>query len=165
MDLVGRAFRSENTIVYVKSINKSSRKGTSYNTIVFSKRKFSYNLGYNTMPENSITYVFPIETDKNIVLKAKAMFELNYIACHAIVKNAKVVKSSRHIIYSGYGILLWGLHSVNIYQYYIRVQPMTEDVSNYYRLGKHITKKDYNKIFHKVKQLKKDFDKLWTDVV
>lgn len=155
MDLVGKAFRNENTIVYVKSKN-----GTSYDTIVFSKEKFSYNLGYNIMPGTSITYVFPIETDSNTVLKAKAMFELNYIACCALVKNAKVVKSSRHVIYIGCGILLWGSYNIAIYKYYIRVQPMTENVANYYRLGKHITKKDYNKIFRKLKQLRKDFDKL-----
>lgn len=153
MDLVGKAFRNENTIVYVKSKN-----GTSYDTIVFSKEEFSYNLGYNIMPGTSITYAFPIETDKNVVLKAKAMFELNYIACCSLAKNAKVVKSSRHLIHIGSGVLLWGLYDVNIYKYYIRVCPMTQRISEYY--GEHITKKDYNKIFRKIKQLRKDFDKL-----
>lgn len=165
MDLVGKAFRNENTIVYVKNINKSSKKGTSYNTIVFSKEKFSYNLSYSIMPENSITYVFPIETDSNTVLKAKAMFELNYIACCALAKNTKIVKSSRHVMNIGFGILLWGLYTVNIYKYYISIQPMAESISIYYRVTKHITKKDYNKIFRRVTQLRKDLDKLWTDVV
>ena len=163
MDLVGKAFRNENTMVYVESI--LSGRSTSYNIIIFSKEKFGYNLGHHTMRDTVITYTFPIEMDKNIVLKARAMFELNYIACCSLAKNAKVVKSSRHLIHVGSGVLLWGSYAVNIHKYYIRVCPMTQRISEYYGLGEYITKKDYNKIFRKVKQLRKDFDKLWTDVV
>lgn len=165
MDLVGKAFRNEYTMIYVESIEKFSEKYTSYNIITLSKEKFGYNLGHHTMRNTAITYTFPTETDKNVVLKAKVMFELNYIACCSLAKNVKVVKSSRHLIRIGSGVLLWGSYDVNIYKYYIRVYPMTQRISEYYGLGEHITKKDYNKIFHKVKQLKKDFDKLWTDVV
>lgn len=165
MDLTGKAFRNESTMVYVKSMTRSSRKGTWYDVIVFSKEKFSYNIGHDNMLEATITYVFPIETDSDTVLKAKAIFELNYIACYALAKNTKIVKSSRHVINIGFGILLWGLYTVNIYKYYISIKPMTESISIYYRVTKHITKKDYNKIFRRVKQLRKDLDKLWTDVV
>lgn len=165
MDLVGKAFRNESAMVYVKSMTRSSRKGTWYDVIVFSKEKFSYSIGYNNMLETTIIYTFTIETDSNVVLKAKAMFELNYIACCALAKNTKIVKSSRHVMNIGFGILLWGLYAVNIYKYYISIQPMTESISIYYRVTKHITKKDYNKIFRRVKKLGKDLDKLWTDVV
>lgn len=162
MDLIGKVFRNKDTMVYIESIERSSRKGTSYNVVVFSKEKFGYNIGHHTLCDAVIAHTFPIETDKNIVLKAKAMFELNYIACCSLAKNTKVVKSSRHLIRIGSGVLLWGSYDVNIYKYYIRLQPMTQCISEYYRLGSHITKKDYNKIFRKVKQLKKDLDKLWT---
>lgn len=162
MDLVGRTFRNKDTMVYVESIERSSRKGTSYHIVVFSKEKFGYNIGHHILCDSVIAHTFPTETDNNVVLKAKAMFELNYIACCSLAKNAKVVKSSRHVIRIGSGVLLWGLYDVNIYKYYIRMEPMKQRISEYYRLGEHITKKDYNKIFRRVKQLRKDLDKLWT---
>lgn len=170
MDLIGKVFRNKDTMVYVESISSIKHtvhnvKDTFYNVIVFSKEKFGYNIGHHTMLDAAITYTFPTETDNGVVLKAKAMFELNYVACCALAKNAKTVKSSRHVMYIGSGVSLWGLYSINIYKYYMRVQPMTQHISEYYRLGEHITKKDYNKIFRKVKQLIKDLDKLWTDVV
>lgn len=166
MDLVGKTFRNKSTIVYVESVKRSAPdiQGTLYNCICMDKNAFGYSIGHLVHLGKNIRINYPTEVSTNIIFKVKSMLYMNYVACRSNANNTKIVKHSKHIMDASSGLLLCGEYGIDIYPDYIRLQPIDESYW-LYGLGNYITKKDYNKIFYRVKKLKKDIDKLWTDVV
>ena len=166
MDLVGKTFYCSLRILYVDRILEKSKEGIIYKSSYLDNGPYGYSVGYYTeYEERLIKHLSALHysecPDTNIISKVKCMLKMNYLACRTIANNIKLVKSSDYRIkIQSTSIILWGHHTILIYDNYMYLEPVNE--AEQFKFVEAITEEDYNRIFDKVKQLKEDIDKLWT---
>lgn len=164
MDLIGKAFACEDQIIYVEDIvpHRFSSEML-FNCSFVAKTTFSYSVGHTSIFKPAIKN-FPKEVDPSIVFKIKSMLNLNFIACNSILERAKRVKSSRHyIVVEKDYMCLQGLEYIEVLKESVHLEP----IENWFFAPsyEHILKKDYSKVRNKVKELKKEIDRIWADAV
>lgn len=164
MDLTGKMFRNSIRILNVNGILE--KHAGEYNCSFLDKALHGYivisNVKYS---EDTIVKYFSECSNTDIISKVKHMFSMNYVACRSIANGIEYVKSSDYSLrILNYGIILMGPCITNIFETYINFEPLTV-IYGAFHLDKPIAEEDYYKIFNKVKKLKEDLDKLWTDVV
>lgn len=176
MDLVGKTFRSPIRILYVErtlgkrdyidTILGRHEKDILYKSICLDKGLYGYSVSYYTEYEEPLikhlsALHYSVCPNTNIISKVKYMLKMNYLACRTIANSITPVEYSDYRIkIQSTSIILWGHHTIMIYEHNIYLEPVDE--SEQFKFVEAITEEDYNRIFDKVKQLKEDIDKLWT---